>query len=578
MYLHYARLFIIFTLIVSVLFLLAVGFLQLTLPPVAWLFPELETTFFDLGVYGAYRYRSYVSFNLTSPSFTTPRWDDICDDGGYVLLTPKGPSVPHAGPTIVDTRGNLIWMSNRFNDSMNLKVQQFKDQNYLTMWAGTKTGGQGKGIYYMLDSAYNIAQSIRAVGQDVHADLHEFRLSQDGTALFTIYNTTTTDLSSIWRPHVGWAEDSVFQEVDAETNELLFEWRASEHTDASDTFMTNPFGGYMSGWPFDVYHINSIDKDRKGNYLISSRHFHSVTYIGPDGKTIWQLGGVKNEFEDLSDGRAISFRWQHDARWVQQLDENGIGIISLFDNKEGGPLHVDGPYSRGLLLRVDVPNKTAEMLHEYIAYSRTRAPSQGSMEILANGNVFIGWGHSAAYSEFTEDGSLLCEWHFGPSMWDFLGNAVSYRATRVKKEEWIGRPTAPPDAKEKGWKIYVSWNGATKVAAWGLEVTKSTDENGADIWEEIDVMPKDGFENHFKLPTMSGSKRYRVAALDENGQVMRYSEVVEVDWTRRFLQNSATVLMWVGFAIGAWLFWTRWLQRTKWRGSSWKTIYEYRRL
>jgi Arylsulfotransferase (ASST) len=578
MNLHYVRLFIIFSIIAAVLTLLVLGFLQLTLPSVAWLFPDLETPFFDLGVYGAYRSRKYVSFNLTSPLLTTPRWDDQCDDGSYVLLTPKGASVPHAGPTIVDTRGNLVWMSNKFNDSMNLQVQQYKGENYLTMWAGSKVGGQGKGVYHMLDSSYSTVHSINAVGHNVHADLHEFRISRDDTALFTIYNTTSTDLSSIGRGTSGWAEDSVFQEVNIETNKLLFEWRASEHTDPSDTFMTNPFGGYVSSMPFDVYHINSIDKDSKGNYLISSRHFHSVTCISPQGETLWQLGGAKNEFTDLSQGEATSFMWQHDARWVQEPDDNGVGLISLFDNKEGGVMHIDGPYSRGVLLRVDVLQKTVELMYEYISYSQTRAPSQGSMEVLENGDVFIGWGHSASYSEFTKNGTLLCEWHFGPSLWDFWGNAVSYRAAKVKKEEWIGRPTSPPDAKEQGWKIYTSWNGATEVAAWSLEVMRTTAEKSEDVWEEIDVVTKKGFESYFILPTMSGSKRYRVGALDDNGKLIRYSAVVEVDWTKRILQIFATVLLWVGFAVGAWVFWIKWIQRTKWKGLSWNMIYEYSKL
>lgn len=430
----------------------------------------------------------------------------------------------------------------------------------------------------MLDSSYNIAYSIRAVGQHVEADLHEFKLSRDGTALFTIYNTTQGDLSSIGRGTSGWIEDSVFQEVDIETNKLLFEWRSSEHTLASDTYMWDPAGGYTSYWSYDAFHLNSIEKDKNGNYLISSRHFHSVTCISPTGEILWQLGGVKNDFTDLSDGKALSFKWQHDARWVQEPDDNGVGIISLFDNLEGGILHIDGPYSRGMLLRINVPDKTVEFLHEYIAYSRTRAPSQGSMQVLDNGNVFIGWGHSAAYSEFKQDGTLLCEWRFGPSVFDFFGAAVSYRAAKVKKEDWIGTPVTKPDAKEKGWKIYTSWNGATEVAAWSLEVTRSVDENGQDVWEEIDVLPKDGFETMFKLPTMSGSKRYRVAALDDNGKAIRYSEVVEVDWTTRILQVFAQVLMWIGFVVGAWVFWTRWLQRSKWRGLSWNMIYEYRRI
>jgi hypothetical protein len=51
--------------------------------------------------------------------------------------------------------------------------------------------------------------------------------------------------------------------------------------------------------------MNSIQKDELGNYLVSARYTHTITYI--DGNTsaiVWILGGKRNTFEDLSNGRS----------------------------------------------------------------------------------------------------------------------------------------------------------------------------------------------------------------------------------------------------------------------------------
>lgn len=80
---------------------------QLLLPILAWLMPALVTPFYDLGVYGFYPTRQFVSFDLEAPITKRLRWDSSCD-GGYVLISPGGGSVPHPGPMILDSRGELV--------------------------------------------------------------------------------------------------------------------------------------------------------------------------------------------------------------------------------------------------------------------------------------------------------------------------------------------------------------------------------------------------------------------------------------------------------------------------------------
>lgn len=394
------------------------------------------------------------------------------------------------------------------------------------------------------------------MGNDIAGDLHEFIITKNDTAILTYYNVTQADLSSLGKRKNGWLTDSGFQEVDIATGELLFEWKASEHFQVSETFMTHPFGGYIQSIPFDFFHINSVDKDSKGNYLISSRHTHSITCISSDGHIMWILGGQRNQFQDLSGGDALNFRWQHDARWVSEEE----GIITVFDNKEGGPLHVDGPYSRGMMLQLDIANRTVTLLHSYVSQQQTRTPSQGSAQLLPDSkHMFVGFGHSPVLSEFDLNGNLLCETHFGASWLHAFTTAVSYRA--FKSKEWVGRPRDPPSVKIHDDALFVSWNGATEVSEWVLQGAAPGE---GDEFFDLDVIDKESFEESFELSDLPGSQysHYRVAALDRDGQILAFSEVVAPPIPRSWLGFLLAVFVW-GFAFRvAYLGW-KWLVHRK---------------
>ncbi|WP_212680032.1 hypothetical protein, partial [Salmonella enterica] len=62
-----------------------------------------------------------------------------------------------------------------------------------------------------------------------------------------------------------------------------------------------------------------------------------------------------------------------------------------------------------------------ELLHEYTSLNKIGSASQGNVQLLEPAvhdrepHVFIGWGASAAFTEHTLSGDLLCETHLGAS-------------------------------------------------------------------------------------------------------------------------------------------------------------------
>lgn len=134
---------------------------QLVLPVVGWIFPSLDSTFFDLAVYGGYPQRNYISHNLTSPDLQQVRWDDRCDNG-FIFISPQGKSVEHPGPMILDARGNLVWQTDQYGQAMNLKVQEYNGEKYLTFWAGLRGSSYGYGNYYMVSTPNCWSPPIKA--------------------------------------------------------------------------------------------------------------------------------------------------------------------------------------------------------------------------------------------------------------------------------------------------------------------------------------------------------------------------------------------------------------------------------
>jgi hypothetical protein len=357
--------------------------------------------------------------------------------------------------------------------------------------------------------------------------LHSFAITDQDTALVTAYDPLEMDLTGVyWIPTNGWIWDSMFQEIDLETNELIFEWRASDHLDLRESYT---WMNLAIRWdPWDHAHLNSVEKDSKGNYLVSSRHLRCVAYVdGKTGDVLWQLGGRNNSFTDLSDGYATTFTGQHDAHWAEEGK-----AITFFDN--GADCNEENEaQSRGVRVEIDLDAMTAKLGGEYFHPAKLRSPSQGSYQTLPNGNVLLGYGEIPAITEFAPDGTPLCDAYFGPSD-DFGWETVeSYRSLSFN---WTGLPKTTPSLLLKENALYVSWLGATEVRRWVLQ--DSFEKNGGDF-DEVLRMRKTGIETVFNLDAKLAVRRYvRVLALDGDDKILETSEVIDLGASASWISDD----------------------------------------
>ncbi|KAK5045563.1 hypothetical protein LTR84_009181 [Exophiala bonariae] len=509
---------------------------------------------YDLGLYGLYPRRHFQSVNLEAPALKTTKWDSRCDSGN-IFLTPRGPWVTgHArGPIILDARGELIWMDNNdFEQAMNLNVQSYKGEEYLTFWTKSKKNKHkkhSKKSYVMLNSSYEVVHRITPHGKGLKGDSHEFRITPQGTALITIYHKHQTDCTKLGVGESCWIQDGLFQEIDIETGKLLFEWRATDHISMHDVF-SKPCrkDGYGTSKQdaFDFFHINSVDKIESGDYVISARYMHAVVCIsGKTGEILWQLGGKNNNFRDLN--TALDFAWQHHVTW------QGNNTISIFDNHANSVVHSPSSYSKGMVIQLDLEDMTASLVQKYIHPDKILNVSQGSVQILPeSGNVLVGFGNSPTYVEYSAQGDVLCNTHFAPhiafEIIDF-GLAKSYR---VFKHPWIGRPNTTPDVKIKHGKAYVSWNGATEVTGWRLETARGLLQENDDGFVTAKELSRDGFETSFALEKAHGY--VRLVALDANNKPITYSQIIKVPPPSSKLLSSIVFLCLVVSLTGALAF------------------------
>ena len=70
-------------------------------------------------------------------------------------------------------------------------------------------------------------------GNGYLADLHEFHITPQGTALLTVFDPIDCNLSSVGGPSGGAVTDSSFQEIDLKTGLVRREWNSLDHVGLS---------------------------------------------------------------------------------------------------------------------------------------------------------------------------------------------------------------------------------------------------------------------------------------------------------------------------------------------------------
>ena len=389
---------------------------------------------------------------------TQPKWEvppvriDHPPEGvapGYVVAAPftlgSPPGAPVSGPVLLDDAGEPVWyLPLPDMEAHNLRVQTYRGRPVLTWYEGTRGGSYG-GSCVIYDFAYHELKRVRG-GHGLACDLHEFLLTPKGTALLAIAAEV---------PDPGGGPpivEGVVQEREVDSGKVLFEWHSLDHVPVAESYR----GDVTPAGNVDYFHLNSIDLDTDGNYLVSARHTSTVYKLDRrSGEVLWRLGGKQSDF---AAGPGAGFEFQHDVR--RQHD----GTVTIFDNGATGPgAEQDEPTSRPIRVGLDLSAMTSTLVTEYVPEQPRLSNAMGNLQVLPDGGVFVGWGTAGGWTEFAPDGAVRYDA-------SFADGRASYRVFRFP---WRGVPDSRPAiALERtssgGLTAHVSWNGSTQVASWRL--------------------------------------------------------------------------------------------------------------
>lgn len=526
--------------------------------------------------------------------------DDSLLAPGYIFIDPvhgaatKGIGGDQLGPQIREQDGTLVWYGGEGDDfgeqlsgdaaPVRARVQDFHVCDYKGMtgehlcWSEvTHPGRRHKTI---IDQEYNLVEKL-VIGKhfggtsDEYGDLHEFNTVDNGTNfLQPLVPNRKWDLSVLGSAKKGCVIDGCIQDINIQIKTPVFEWCLLDHLLLWETtiFPTNAPNitgnvtspkigsgkGFRRSWShlpdicYDAYHPNAIDKNFEGDYLLSVRHNNQILKIAGNDNTqglkpgvvMWRLGGEGGNIT-FEDG-FTPFGRQHDVRYLDTTAEETV--FSLFDNAWEGALQPTNDFASGLIISVNNVTKSARLLKRYPHPTGGLAPSQGAMQTLPNGNVFVGWGSLSHFSEFTNEGELLLHASYtnrtdhediekakneGSSMY----YTYSYRLT---KSPWVGKPFWQPKLKtytrdctsDTQLMAWVSWNGATDVRTWRFFIANHPDGP----WVRAGNRPRTGYETEANLSEESllGLALQRVTfpryvsvqALDDHGDVLPNGEQV----------------------------------------------------
>ena len=392
-------------------------------------------------------YSSAPTLTPSTVTVTTPAKPGIAP-GDFFLAPYQGKGTP--GPMIVDQHGQLVWFHAvpAGDSATNFQVQSYAGKPVLTWWQGKILGvgfGQGEDLIY--NDAYEKVAEVRA-GNGYSADLHEVRLTPQGTAWIDIFDPIHTNLTAVKGSANGILTDSVIQEIDIKTGLVMWEWHALGHIAIGDSFNPLP----SNGRPWDYVHMNSVDPGTSGDVLLSGRNTWTLYDVNiHTGGYDWRLGGGKHS--DFKLGAGVKFYWQHDAEFQPG------GLISVFDNGSDPPKEKQ---SRGLLLAPNASAHTVRLVRQFTNPTHTLlAESQGNMQSLPGGDWLLGYGRLPNFTEFDPSGHVLFDATLGKNVQNF----------RTYSSPWNAHPTSTPSLAVQsqstgGVSVAVSWNGATEVASW----------------------------------------------------------------------------------------------------------------
>lgn len=417
------------------------------------------------------------------------------------------------GPLIVDNRLRPVWFAPVGTGQVAADLQQetYAGKPVLVWWQGkiTGTGATITGEDVVVDNHYRRLATLRARSPWT-ISLHDAVIS--GTDIWvTVYRyVRNRDLTPYGGSRNGIVYDAGVQEYDLKTGRLLDTWDALNPGGAPHIPLTASEQPAAPGKPWDAYHVNTVQPLPGGRILVSMRNTWSAYLIDvATGKIIWTLGGKDSSFKPSAGAR---FAWQHDVQLV------GTDEVTLFDDNccrmlPDGLFAFPSGSSSGMVLRLNPASHTVSLVKSYSHSPTLDVAFLGSMQILPNRNVLVGWGSRPYFTEFSSSGRRLLD-----VRWP--GKDQSYRA--LYSATWVATPYYPPRGATRTahgqTTVYASWNGATEVRSWRVLAGAS-----AAHLSPVATAHRNGFETALSLGT-SSLKLFEVQALDATGKVLGTSK------------------------------------------------------
>ena len=144
----------------------------------------------------------------------------------------------------------------------------------------------------MVNQHYQTVARLKATDGWV-LTLHEFLISGED-AWVTANKNIPMDLSGYGGAFNGALIDSAVQEYNLKSGRLLRNWDALQHIPLSESHASLP----TNGFPWDAYHVNSIDLTGSGTFLVSMRNTWGAYLVdSASGRIIWTLGGKNSSFK-----------------------------------------------------------------------------------------------------------------------------------------------------------------------------------------------------------------------------------------------------------------------------------------
>ncbi len=443
--------------------------------------------------------QSFQSAPTLSPPAVDVTQTSPHDPHGEIMATPYN-GVSQSGPMIFSPDGQLVWMDplphNLF--AANLQVQTMNGRPVLTWWQGyIPPQGFGLGEEIVANSSYQPIMRVRA-GNGYLADLHDFRLEPDNTAVLTVFSTIHCDLSSDGGPRDAAVTDTIFQELDLKTGLVRREWHSLDHVPITASYASPEQSSAQ--WPFDYIHVNTVDPLPNGTTLLSARNTSALYVLDTRTGQIVATAGGKQSTVTMGPGAATAY--QHDAVALAH------GEVSVFDN--GGKPFVHSQ-SRGLVVRLNLHNSTDTEVTELTHPTPIQSASQGDVQRLPGGDWFVGWGGEPYFSIFDASGRLIYDAHMPAPTQSYRAYLFAWRATPAYPPAIAVQPTAT------GASVYASWNGATQVASWRVLAGRSPRK-----LKPVARTPHTGFQ---AAVAVRRARFYAVQALNASGAVLGRSPV-----------------------------------------------------